>query len=359
MAKEEVWKALEEASNPYLVINNLLNQHPEVKDKIERLKELKNKLKIANLVEEAKVTKRSTLFGLLDGKGNKLIVNGDSDTQLIVETVLEGYHLTSEILQDIEFIDKVTYTYTYIDNKGRFHRAGDMKLDISSVKLEAASRGRGYSLRMRSSIVQAQIAAKSSGEEVDALINLHFQKFAEPFFQYEQNNKTGWKINKGVLAEAFERHWENLHHSMDKSPTQFEKNTIGNDLESKGTRWWMYRLSSGSAAYYTGPDTMYAQVKNANASLIDNVNTVLNTMDALIKLFDKTIDIENLTNNLKRAFQASPDGENISTAIWDGLEEQEREEILEEVAEELNTSMNNVKITKTKNKILFDIINTV
>ena len=49
--------------------------------------------------------------------------------------------------------------------------------------------------------------------------------------------------------------------------------------------------------------------------LIDNVNTVLNTMDALIQLFDNTISVENLAENLQRAFVASPEGENMATKI--------------------------------------------
>ena len=354
MAEREVWEILEEASDPYQVVQELLKQHPEVKQKIQKLKDLKNELTQQHLIAKTKITKRSALFGLLDGQGNKIIINEDTDKQLIINNILEGYHLTSEILQDLGFIDKVTYTYTYIDKNGNFHRAGDMRLDVSSVRLEAASKGRGYSLRMNSSIVQAQIAEKSSGSEVDEMINLHFQKFAAPYFEYEQNNKTNWKINKGVLAETFERHWENMQHSLEGNRNQFNRNNIGNDLESVGARWWMYRLSSGNAAYYTGPDTLYAQVKNANASLIDNVNTVLNTMDALINLFDDTLKIDNLVQNLQRAFQASPDKMTIASASWYGLTEFVQEEILQEVAKTMNTSISNVKVTVKGKNILFN-----
>lgn len=312
-----------------------------------------------NVIQEAKLTRRSSLSGLLEGKGNRLIINEDTDKDLVTKALFEGYHLTSEILQEIEFIDKVNYTFTYTDSKGRFHRAGDMALDVSFVKLEAASKGRGWSLRMNSSIVKAKIAAQSAGKEIDAMINLHFQKFAEPYFEYERNNNTGQKINNGILAEAFERHWENMQHSLQGDPSQFNKNSIGNDLESEGSRWQLQRQSSGNAPYYTGPDTLYAQVKNANASLIDNVNTVLNTMDALIKLFDNTLSEQNLAENLQKAFQASPEASNITAKIQDGIQEQERQDILEEVAYELGTTSNNVSVTKKGNKIIFNIINTI
>lgn len=354
MGAQEIFQILKEANDPNKVAKEIIDKHPEVKNKVQKLKDLKNELYQKNLIAQTKLTKRSTLFGLLEGKGNKIIVDNDTDKQLIVNNILEGYHLTSEILQDLGFIDKVTYTYTYIDSKGQFHRAGDMILDVSSVKLEAASRGRGYSLRMNSSAVQAQIAAKSSGSETDALINLHFQKFAEPYFQYEANNNTDWKINKGVLAEAFERHWENMQHSLNNDNSQFEKNSIGNDLESIGERWWMYRLSSGSAAYYTGPDTLYAQVKNANASLIDNVNTVLNTMDAIIRLFEDTLNIQNIAEHLERAFVAAPDKMNVPIKIWNGLEQDVKDSLLEAVANSAGVNSSNIKITIGKKNVSFD-----
>lgn len=128
-----------------MIINQLFEQHPQVREKINQLKELKRTLQARNLIQQVKLSKRSTLSGLLNEKGNRLVFdnNDDKDKQLITDNIFQGYHLTSEILQEIGFIDKVTYTYAYIDSKGRFHRAGNMNLDISSVKLEAASKGRG------------------------------------------------------------------------------------------------------------------------------------------------------------------------------------------------------------------------
>jgi hypothetical protein len=43
-------------------------------------------------------------------------------------------------------------------------------------------------------------------------------------------------------------------------------------------------MSSGREPYYTGPDTALAQVKNANASIISNADTVLNTLQTVLTL---------------------------------------------------------------------------
>jgi hypothetical protein len=52
-------------------------------------------------------------------------------------------------------------------------------------------------------------------------------------------------------------------------------------------------MSSGNDPYYTGPDTANAQVKNANASIISNADTVLNTIEAVLKLTQaKTTSME-------------------------------------------------------------------
>ena len=76
---------------------------------------------------------------------------------------------------------------------------------------------------------------------------------------------------------------------------------------------------------------LFAQVKNANASLIDNLNTVINTIDAILLLVDATNNVSELLMKAKKAFQANPQKMNISRKIWDGLEEDLRQEILASV----------------------------
>ena len=307
-------------------ITELVKSDKELQLNLESLRKIYNDLQRENIVQKVKLTKRSKLSELLNGQGNKIIINNDTDQDRIIQQIFEGYHLTSVILQQLNFIRTVNYTITYIDNKGNFVRAGDMEITPDMLRLEAASKGRGYSLRLREGVVKAKIEAAKTNDTAQMILNKHFQTFAKPFFDYEANNHTGWRANRGVIAEAFERHWEKLMHTMER-PEQMNDS----DIESVGQRWWMYRLSSGSDPYFTGPDTMFAQVKNANASLIDNLNTVINTMNAIIMLVDETNNIPDLLAKAKKAFQAAPQKMNISKKIWDGLEETAQSEVLETI----------------------------
>lgn len=357
MAAKEIFELIENSINPDETARQIINQHPEVIEKVKRLKEIRNELEKENLIREVSIGKSSKLFGLLEGSGKELIYNKEDQSKnvLIEKSILEGYHLTSIILQELGFIDKVLYTFTYIDNKGNYHRAGDMELTLDAVKLEAASSKRGYvSLRLQESIIKQQIAAKTT-EEVQIAINNHYQHFVQMYYDYENNNNTGWTVSnkRGILAEVFERHWENMHHMIDGDINQFNKNNIGNDLESKGKRWLMFRESSGNAPYYTGPDTLYSQVKNANASLIDNVNTVLNAMDAVIKLVDDSINIKNLAFKIKRAFSASESTAKFPRAIWDGLEEDVKQQIKEEIASMQGVEVEDINIKTNKKAVRF------
>lgn len=321
-------------------IQELISQDKELQINLQKLKQLYQDLQKEYIIQKVKLGKSSKLSNLLSGQGNKINITEDIDKDRILNQILEGYHLTSVILQELKIIRKVNYTITYMDNKGNFKRIGNMEVTPDMLRLEEASKGRGYSLRLREGVVKGKIEAAKTNDEAEALLNLHFQTFAKPFFDYEANNNTHWKANRGVIAEAFERHWEKLKHTMEH-PEQMSPN----DIESIGTRWWMYRLSSGSDPYFTGPDTMFAQVKNANASFIDNLNTVINTMNAIILLTDRTNDIEDLLVKAKKAFQAEPQKMNYSKQIWDGLNETAQQEILDAVGA--------IGYTEKKNKIEF------
>ena len=304
-------------------IKELISNDTELQVNIEKLRQVKDDIMRENLVQKVKLTRSSKLSDLLNGEGSKIIIQEETDKDRIVNNILEGYHLTSVILQQLHIIRKVDYTITYLDSKGNFNRMGNMEITPDMVRLEAASKGRGYSLRLQQSVIKARMEASKTDSEAEAALNRHFQTFAKPFFDYENNNNTGWRANRGVIAEAFERHWEKLQHAMDHP-----EGMTDSDIESIGERWLIYRLSSGSDPYFTGPDTLFAQVKNANASLIDNLNTVINTINAILLLVDNTNNIQDILIKARQAFKANPEKQNISKKIWDGLEEDVKEEML-------------------------------
>lgn len=319
---DEIWGSV----NPQEAISKLINSNFELKNNVAKLKNLYEKLKLQHTFVSHSM-KRSKLSSLLDYQGLRININDQTNTKQLTEDIFEAYHLTSIILQQLGLISEVKYTFTFIDNNGNFYRLGDADLELSDIKLEAASRGRGYSIRLKESAIKAKIY-ENTLNKTNEIINQHFQKFAEPFYKYEASNKKNWKINKGVLAEAFERHWENLQHDI-QNPGQIQNTS--KDLGTIGARWWLYRQSSGSDPYFTGPDTMFSQVKNANASLIDNINTVLNTTVAVLKIVEDANNIPNITEKIKQAFLISPERPKIATAIWDGLEKSVQKDLIKAI----------------------------
>ena len=119
-------------------ITELVKNDKELQLNLESLRKIYNDLQRENIVQKVKLTKSSKLSELLNGQGNKIIINNDTDHDRIVQQIFEGYHLTSVILQQLNFIRTVNYTITYIDNKGNFVRAGDMEITPDMLRLEAA-----------------------------------------------------------------------------------------------------------------------------------------------------------------------------------------------------------------------------
>ena len=355
MSAQEIYDIIDREIDHDDAARQIISQHPEVKIKVNRLKEIKKELEQEGLIKKVQLSQRSKLFGLLNGQGNKLVYAKEdhSKDDIIEKNIFEAYHLTSEILQELGLIDKVDYVFTYIDSKGNYHRVDNLNLNLEMVKLESASSKRGYySLRLQEAVIKKQMAIKTE-DETQMAINEHYQHFVKPFFDYASNNRTGWRVDnkKGILAETFERHWENLHHSIDKGPGQFSDG----DIESEGRRWLMFRESSGNAAYYTGPDTVYSQVKNANASLIDNIDTVLNATDAIIELVENNIKISNLAENLKKAFKAAKPKSTFAKNIWNGMTKDLQDSIIEEFAKLEGISTNEVQIKVSKSNIALEV----
>ena len=121
-----------------------------------------------------------------------------------------------------------------------------------------------------------------------------------------------WQMKE---TERFERHLENLHRSAGIGPYDFQECK----MESVGQRWVLYRQSSGSDPYFTGPDTEGSQIKAENASLVGNIDTVLNTARFILLEAEGKINISQ--EQIKAALEVkSLDQINtFSEKLWNNL----------------------------------------
>lgn len=226
------------------------------------------------------------------------IKNDEETEKKFITLITLAYEYTTKILAELGLIHSVKTVVTFIDDDYNYFKLDDIELNADYVFLDkkAESHGGDYSLRLNSSKLK-ELARQKQRSELDQIINAHFKNFIAPFVEYQAVAKTGWKPNKGVLGEAFERHLEQVQHN-----TLYDYLLL-TDFGSVGDRWQLYKQSSGSDPYFTGPDTEFAQVKNMNASLVSNVATVLNTLDGIIAMTDEEANIIATKKQTKNLFK--------------------------------------------------------
>lgn len=300
-----------------------------VMSQVTRLETIKNEINSICKLQEKIVSKRSQLHHVL-GAGTKsgLTLNYQAmkDNMIIANKVgpliYEAYMLTSKILQELGIIHSVDYTFTYNGPSG-FMRAKNLHVDPQKDLTYEVHRG-ALIVRLKESNIKNKILENQASHNVSWVAE-HYNKFMEPLRAAESKGR--FRINQGVASEAFERHWEELQHQLE----QENQDNFG----GVGKIWYLYRISSGNDPYYTGPDTAASQVKNANASIISNADTVLNTIQAVLKLIHtKTTSVEEaqvLKNQYAQSFmQKTSETQKISRDIWDSVDKDVQKMIMEQ-----------------------------
>ena len=299
-----------------------------------RLKQIRKELKDTKLLMKKSITKSSQLYSILGGsqsRGLSLIVNKQNDYSKISRLILEAYHLTTNILSNVGLISKVNYVITYQTDKD-FYRLTDIPIDENAMTYEIRGEDKGKTrlvLRMNESYIRSKVNEKKNNNDIN-WVSAHYKEFIQPFKDAEKRSskrrKYKFKMNAGVAAEAFERHWENLHHQLDKPSINYNL-AVQNPI---GYAWVLYKQSSRNAPYYTGPDTLYSQVKNSNASIISNVDTVLNTMEAVIQMGEENIsgnELNKIKEQYKKAFKAKEGKLKIPKKIMMNVDKEAKEQI--------------------------------
>lgn len=315
----------------------------ELKNIIEEIKKELKKIDDINVIDLIQKSGGQRLLSQLEerykSKYDKVKKLEEENTIKLINSIVKLYFLTEEFFSIIGVIQKPRFLMTYIDNGFYIRKDFEKELlqdSFNSVFFNKESGTEGFGLRFNSTYIINKLKKSLEENEIERQnakkLYEHYQTFTAPYRKYEKRsiNTTGWQMNEGVAREAFERHLENLHRQFvtSKEIIEFQKCR----MESVGRRWVMYRYASGSDPYFTGPDTLLSQVKAENASLVSNIDTVLNTALFIVKK-GQEINIEDMKQLLKTK------GENeintFSKKIWEGLSEKVKKDIQKEFEKNL------------------------
>lgn len=300
-------------------IKELLDEAGEEKIKIYKNK-VENLIKEINKQSEIqKMTKSNkTRWRIVTGKETYYHVERPQDEKRekdFIEAVFNAYKEIPKILTELKILtEEIKMSLVFIEEreegKYEYYRL-DSNIGIKNLYLDRAAEEKGATLSLR--IQEGSLGIQSQKQkdiEYNQRVSQHFQNFIKPFVDWEQNGGTGWKINKGVLAQTFERHWQSFPH---------DSTTEWNDIESQGMRWLLYRMSSGSDPFFTGPDTIYSQVKTTKASIISNIDTIINSLYGILNLLENYKKIDE--KDLQKIFTQTQLSNKINENIWLGAEE--------------------------------------
>lgn len=305
----------------------------ELKSIVAKIQIEMNTIKKTNIVSSVRHSRQGKAQRLLKYLSNinkagynQEIMQDNQNCQTIIASITKLYFLTEEFFALRGVISRPKFMMTAVDDTKKMYFRKDFEPELlenseNYLRIErvASARGNSFGLRFAGDSVMQQmkntIANNKEEAQIAKALYEHYQAFTKPYREW------GGKVNEGVMREAFELHLENLHASL---------NTDGSfnsacDMESEGRRWVMYRYASGSDPYFTGPDTALSQVKAENASLVSNIDTVLNTAEFIIQ---QGLSIS--TENLKAALKTRSNDEikDFSTKIWTTLEQNVQEEIM-------------------------------
>lgn len=266
-----------------------------------------------------------------------------------IEKLLRAYELSTLILSKLELIHSVSTVVTCIDEDYSYFRLPNFNFKTEYVFLnrQASNKSGGrdvFGLRLDQKAITKDIIDKQK-ERTQAQIALsnHFTSFIAPFTEYEihARNTTGWKPNKGVLGETFERHLENSSHNDIQSLLDNSIQHFG----SYGERWVLYKKSSGSDPFFTGPDTQLSQVKNANASIISNIETLINTIEGILKIVNQDGTLKQTKEELSKVFNQAETHFNMGSQIYEDLLASAPERVGEILKSILNTGQTKITLT--------------
>lgn len=261
----------------------------------------------------------------------------ETKSKEIAETGNQMYELILTLLEKIGLIDHVNIQLVYA-TKTRFVLFDEKtSLDLMRDNVRSEVHRNAVNIRLQSSKIAAKGRAylglnksnNMSDQIVSAMnaLSAHYQVFTLPYFKWQRTHNK-WKINMGIVSEAFVRHLESTPHRLNEK-IEWNKPLINKDIGSNGERWQLYRKSSGNAPFYTGADTIFSQVKMQNASLISNIDTIIDSAEIIIKIFGKNIkdekELKQVVELIQKTFSQGeiPEkvGKEVENTCWELIDE--------------------------------------
>lgn len=189
------------------------------------------------------------------------------------------------------------YAIYFTSSDGKIYRTHQNKLDLMYLNISKSNQS------MRLSASAFKKAMLEQNQAVD--ITEHYNVFMG-VLQQTYNGQTklpNSKINAGVIAEAFERHLQNIHAAALSS---------GGDISIEAQydwtvdeAWQLVRQSLGNDPWYTGGDVGMTQVKNIGKGNVrlTQFNTIEDIINFLMYLGEEQYDDDTLKQQAKEAAQ--------------------------------------------------------
>ena len=238
------------------------------------------------------------------------------------------YHKILDIVNEIK--DDVSINYAvYFDKGGKIYRSFTEEIPSKALKLNTAQSSTTYEMQIYAKVFKEWAMVKSQKRALD--VTDHFNTFLKTL-EDTYNGPTplldrSSPINKGHVAEAFERHLQNAHSSLIK---QNEGSLPAEYDWTVDEAWRLIRISLGNDPWYTGGDVKNIQVKTlfAGDRRVTTYNTIEDMFNFLEYLLKGNTSEEVLRRKAKEAFNV------FYNKVDDALEkalEQTAEEIVNDI----------------------------
>lgn len=333
----ELGAALNKEAGPHL------SRLKEIIKEINKHIEILRSSNISTLVEHTNREKAGRLLKHLDEKYVSVYTTElKQDTrkqQIVIDSITKLYFLTEEFFVLKGAISKPKFTMTYSDSQSGMYYRQEFEIGVGDLKVNEDSHQK-IQLRFQTQSVLEKMKAVIKDNEIEQenakKLYKHFMTFTEPYQEYK---RAGNYSGRGIWREAFELHLENLHKSyVYGTEKEFNPNC---QMESVAHRWVLYKYASGNDPYFTGPDTALSQVKAENASLITDIDTVLNAAAYIVK-WGEEVSTTDLSQMLKT--KGANEINTFAKNIWETLSKEIQDEIVAIMGSNLGLSSPKVVI---------------